>query len=271
MMTIHDFWVDNKTSKLEPYYELFKGRIFKYDDDTWISEGVLEIINNTIIIKELPVKLWTTDYKDFLENLVEEKDSLFKSYQNLSSDTTIEFILKIEPEQLNIVNKLLNNIDEHGLSDLHKLLHLYKTIKVSNLTLYDSNYKLKTYKNVEDILEEFYTFRLEIYEVRRLKLIEIFEKDKSYYLNQSKFIELVMDNTKIFKMDENKINEYLTDNKIKKYENSYDYVINLSFKQLNVDNLNILKNKIKEIDSKIKELNNKTKKDLWLDDLSNLL
>ena len=262
---------NNKTSKLEPYYESFKGRIFNYDEDTWISEGVLEIINNTIIIKELPVKLWTTDYKDFLENLIEEKDSLFKSYQNLSSDTTIEFILKIEPEHIDHVNKLLNNIDEHGLSNLHKILHLYKTIKVSNLTLYDSNYKLKTYKSIEDILEEFYIFRLDIYEKRRLKLIEIYEKDKSYYLNQSRFIELVMNNTKVFKMDENKINEYLQDNKIKKYENSYDYVINLSFKQLNIDNLNKLKNKIKEIDSKIKELNNKTKKDLWLDDLSNLL
>jgi hypothetical protein len=77
-----------------------------------------------------------------------------------------------------------------------------------------------------------------------------------------------MSNNKIFKMDDNKMNDYLADNKIKKYNNSYDYVTNLSFKQLNQDNLNKLKDKIKEIDGKIKELNNKTKQDLWLDDLN---
>jgi len=268
-------WFKNKlTSKkkeeLKPYYEGFKGRIIKFDDTTWVSEGICEINDNKVIIKELPIKLWTSDYKDFLENLVEEKDSPFKNYQNLSSDTDVQFILKIEPDKIEYINKLLTTVDSNGLTDLHKFLHLYKTIKVSNLTLYDSNYKLKTYSNINDILEEFYKFRLDIYEKRRLKLIEVLEKDKSYYLGQTKFIELVMDNTKIFKMDEDKMHNYLSDNKIKKYENSYDYVTNLSFKQLNIDNLNKIKNKIKDIEVKIRELNNKTKQDLWLDDLDQI-
>lgn len=261
---------NKKREQLKPYYEGFKGRIISFDDSTWVSEGILEVTDNKVIIKELPVKLWTSDYKEFLENLVEEKDSPFKNYQNLSSDTNIQFILKIEPDKIEHINKLLTNVDANGLSDLHKFLHLYKTIKVSNLTLYDTNYKLRTYKNIDDILEEFYKFRLDIYEKRRLKLIEVLEKDKSYYSGQTKFIELVMDNTKIFKMDEDKMSNYLSENKIKKYENSYDYVTNLSFKQLNVDNLNKLKNKIKDIETKIRELNNKTKQDLWLDDLSQI-
>jgi DNA topoisomerase-2 len=262
---------EKKTPELKPYYNGFTGKIIKYDDFTWISEGIIEIEGNKLSIKELPVKLWTSDYKEFLEELVEEKDSPFKSYQNLSSDTEVLFILKIEPDKIEHINKLATNIDANNLSDLHKLLHLYKTIKVSNLTLYDSNNKLKTYKNIDEILEEFYKFRLDIYEKRRLKLIEILENDKTYYLGQTKFIELVMSNNKIFKMDENKINDYLADNKIKKYNNSYDYVTNLSFKQLNEDNLHKLKEKIKEFDSKIKELNNKTKQDLWLDDLNKCL
>jgi len=266
-------WLINRISgkkrpELKPFYKDFKGKIIKYDDFTWVSEGIVEIEGNKLMIKELPIKLWTSDYKEFLEELVEEKDSPFKSYQNLSSDTDVLFILKIEPDKIEHINKLANNVDANNLSDLYKLLHLYKTIKVSNLTLYDSNYKLKTYKDIDEILEEFYKFRLEIYEKRRLKLIEILENDKSYYLGQTKFIELVMSNNKIFKMDETKMNNYLADNKIKKYNNSYDYVTNLSFKQLNEDNLNKLKVKVKEIDGKIKELNNKTKEDLWLDDLN---
>jgi len=257
----------NKNSNLIPYYNGFKGKIIKYDEITWLSEGIIEIQDNKLIISELPVKLWTSDYKEFLELLVEEKDSPFKNYQNLSSDTEIKFILKIEPDKIEYVNKLYNNIDSYGMRDLHKLLHLYKTIKTSNLTLYNSKNRLENYKNINSILEEFYEYRLEFYEKRRLKLIENLELDKEYYQGQVKFIELVMNNNKIFKLEEEKVNEYLKENKIKKYNDSYDYITNLSFKQLNKTNLDKLNIKIKEINSKIKELNNSTRKDLWLNDL----
>jgi DNA topoisomerase-2 len=260
-----------KNKELSPYYNNFKGRIIKYDDTTWISEGILEIQDNKIIISELPVKLWTSDYKDFLELFVEEKDSPFKNYQNLSSDTEVKFILKIEPDKIEYINKLNTSIDPNGMNDLYKLLHLYKTLKVSNLTLYNTEGKLNSYKSVKEILEEFYNFRLKLFEDRRLKLIELLEKDKQYYQGQVKFIELVMSNNKIFKMDEDKMNTFLGDNKIKKYEGNYDYVTNLSFKQLNQSNLDRLYNKIKEIDSKMKELNNKSSKDLWLLDLESIL
>ena len=260
----------NKNKELVPNYNGFKGRILKYDLSTWISEGIMEIKDNKIIISELPVKLWTSDYKDFLEILVEQKDSSFKSYQNLSSDTEIMFILKIEPDKIEHINKLSQTIDSFGMNDLYKLLHLYKTLKVSNLTLYNTKGILNSYKNINEILEEFYKFRIELFEKRRIKLLELLNKDKDYYNGQLKFIELVMSNNKIFKMDENKLNLFLIDNKIRKYENSYDYVINLSFKQLNQANLDKLYSKIKEIDSKIKELNKKTSKDLWLSDLESI-
>ena len=60
------------------------------------------------------------------------------------------------------------------------------------------------------------------------------------------------------------------DFRIKKFENSYDYLTNLSFKQLNQTNLDRLNQKVKEINSRINELNNKTGKDLWILDLENL-
>ena len=47
------------------------------------------------------------------------------------------------------------------MKDLYKLLHLYKTLKVSNLTLYNSKGILNSYKNINEILEEFYKFRIE--------------------------------------------------------------------------------------------------------------
>jgi DNA topoisomerase-2 len=200
--------------------------------------------------------------------MVEEKNSPFKSYQNLSSDTEVKFILKID--DLEYINKL-NVEDSTGLNNLYKFLKLYKTIKVSNLTLYNSDGKLHSYENIEEILEEFYNFRLEEYEKRRLNLIDELEKDKIYYNSQIKFIELVINNNKIFQMEEDKIIEYLKTNNIKKHKDSYDYVLTMSFKQLGKNNLEKINKTVKDINLKLKELNNKTKKDLWLNDINIIL
>lgn len=61
--------------KLVPWYKNFKGKIIKYDDNTWISTGLLSIDEKRcdLNITELPIKLWTNDYKEFLEELIYEK------------------------------------------------------------------------------------------------------------------------------------------------------------------------------------------------------
>ena len=266
-------WLLNKLNKksnikLNPYYNNFTGRIIKYDDTTYISEGICTIEGNKIIISELPIKLWTSDYKDFLEILVEDKTLPFKSYQNLSSDTNVLFIIKID--NLEYINKLNGNIDDKGLNELYKMLHLYKTIKISNLTLYNTKNHIQIYKSVEEILEEFYKFRLEYYEKRRINLIEELENSKSFTTNQINFIELIQKDKKIFTFDEDKLIEYLKNNGIKKINNNYDYVLNLSFRKLNKTSLDFLINKNKEIINKIKELKNKTNIDLWIYDLENI-
>jgi DNA topoisomerase-2 len=173
-------------------------------------------------------------------------------------------VLKINDSES--INKL-NVVDENNLNNLYKYLKLYKTLKISNLTLYNTKGILHNYENVEEILEDFYHYRLEKYEERRLNLIEKYEKDKSYYNNMIRFIELVISNNKIFKMEEDKLIEYLIKNNIKKHNNSFDYVLGMSFKQLTLANMNNMIKKVKDINDIIKELNIKTKKDLWLDDL----
>ena len=262
-------WFDNKLSNkqnkkiLEPYYNKFKGKIFKFDDTTYISEGIYKIENNILNISELPIKFWTTSYKEFLDELIENKNSAFKSYSNFSTDTDIAFTLKID--NLEYVNSLKNKSE--NLNDLNKLLRLYKTIKLSNLTLYDSELKIKTYSSPEEICNEFYKWRLEWFEKRRLNMIENIKSQVDLISNQITFIELVKSKPSIFSMEQTKIEELLKTNKLKQIDNSYDYLINMTFKQLAKANLTKLTDKMNELNKHKKELLNKTDKDLWLDDL----
>jgi DNA topoisomerase-2 len=267
-------WLENKingkkNNVLIPYYKNFKGKIKKYDETTWISEGLLEINKNEIIITELPIKMWTNDYKEFLEDLIyENKSELFKSYSNLSSDIEIKFILKID--DLDKVNKLLENKDEHEMNSLYKYLHLYKTIKQSNMNLYTTNFKIKTFKTSDEIMLEFYSWRLEFYDKRKELILNKLNDSIKYISNQIKFINLVIDDSKILKLSEIELEKYLTKNKIVKINDSFDYLTNMTFKQITTQNLEKLNKKLKEIKLEYKQIEGKTNKEMWLNDLNEL-
>ena len=273
-------WLENKLNnqpnknKLIPYYKNFKGKIIKYDELTWVSEGIVQIDEkkNELHILELPLKLWTNDYKEFLEDLIYEgKDSLFKSYVNLSSDVDIHFVLKFDPNNFNEIMKLFNTIDADHLNYLYKYLHLYKTLKQSNMNLYTTDFKIKSFKSAEEILDEFYKWRITFYGKRKELLLSNLDDENKFIKNQIKFIELVIkDNGKIFKLNDEGINKYLKENKISQKDNSYDYLINMTFKQLTNANLEKLENKHKEISKQHKELSSLENKNLWLNDLIEL-
>ena len=285
-------WLENKLTgkqnktKLIPYYKGFTGTIINYDDTlldsyakhntntTWLSCGVLTINYKTheLIISELPIKLWTNDYKEWLEELIyESKTRLFKSYINLSSDIGINFILKFTDDTLDEIKRMENTVDSNGLSMLYKYLHLYKTIKQSNMNLYTVNYSIKTFKSAEEILDEFYSWRLTFYDKRRDLLLKNFKDEISYINNQIKFIELVIKNNgKIFKMDPTQMNKYLETNKIGKIDNSYDYLTNMTFKQLTKVNLLKLNEKLNQVKKLYKNIESKSNKNLWLEDLIEL-
>lgn len=264
-------WIIDKlngkqTRNLTPKFNNFKGTIIKYDDTTYISTGVCIIEKDKVIVTELPIKLWTSVYKEILEEM--QEDGNIKSYTNYSSDVNVHFEIKFN--DIDYINKLHETIDEKGLNNLYKLLKLYKTIKLSNLTLYDQNLKLKTYNTIDEICNDFYKMRLPYYEKRKELIIKNIYDEIILLTNQINFINLVKGNTKIFNMETNQIEKILIQNKIKKYNNSFDYLINMSFKQLSKDNLDKLNKKIKELKENKKIIENKTIKQLWLDDLHNL-
>ena len=238
--------------------------------DVSIILELLEINKNEIIITELPIKMWTNDYKEFLEDLIyENKNDLFKSYSNLSSDIEIKFILKINDHEQ--VEKLFNSIDEHKMNNLYKYLHLYKTIKQSNMNLYTANYKIKTFKNADEIISEFYSWRLQFYDQRKELILNKLNENIKYISNQIKFINLVIqENGKILKLDDDELEKYLLKNKIVKVNNTYDYLTNMTFKQITNQNLEKLEGKLKENKLIYKQTEEKTNKSMWLNDLNEL-
>ena len=268
-------WLQNKLNnkkvpKLIPWYKNFKGNIIQYDNSTYISSGIMTLTDNMIEITELPLKMWTNDYKEFLEQLIyENKDSLFKSYVNMSSDTNVHFILKYKEDSKDEIMNLYNTTSDN-LNMLYKYLHLYKTIKISNMNLYTHNNIIKTYKSPEEILEDFFSWRIVFYEKRKVLLIQKLKDTIILYNNMIQFINLVNKNNKLFTLDSNDIISLLKTNKITTHNDSYDYLLNLTFNQLTKTNLEKLEGKVKDAKNTMKSIEMKTINMMWLDDIEEL-
>ena len=68
--------------ELTPWWFGFKGSVKKIDDVTYMTKGIYEFVDDDkclVHIKELPVGTWTSDYKEFLESLLDKSEGETKA------------------------------------------------------------------------------------------------------------------------------------------------------------------------------------------------
>lgn len=172
---------------MDPWYKGFRGTIEKTATKeagaTYTVSGIIEEIDDTNVqITELPVRRWTQDYKEFLESMLfgndKIKEPLIKNYSNQSDDCTVHF--DIEMSEASMLSA-----KQEGLLKKFKLT---TTISTSNMHLFDPKGVIKKYDNPEQILEDFYHVRLDLYKKRQKILLENLELDLLKLDNRVRFI-----------------------------------------------------------------------------------
>jgi DNA topoisomerase-2 len=259
---------------IEPYYNNFKGTITSCDTSNkkYLIKGCYEILgSDKIRITELPIGTWTQDYKEFIENLINSKDKNYiKDYSDMSTESNVEFEIQFYP---NIITKLLMEKHDYGLEGIEKYLKLYTTQSTTNMHLFNQKEQLKKYDTIYQIIEEYYSIRLEYYNKRKLYLIDILSKELVTLSNKAKYIKGNLDDKiDLRKKTKEQINILLENMKFDKdlENNNYNYLIKMpmdSVCQENVDKL------IKEHGSKeleLEKIKNSKIQDLWLNELDNL-
>ena len=133
-----------------------------------------------------------------------------------------------------------------------------------------SDGNLKKYNSINDILNEFYEFRLDAYQKRKNNLIKVLKEKIEIDTSKSKFIEAIINNKlKLHKLEDNKISLELDKMKLYK-KDGYDYLLNIPMKGMTKNKINELQNKINEFKKELNKLNKLSNKDLWINDLNNL-
>lgn len=248
---------DHYQCKLLPWYRNFTGKISK-GVDSFISQGTIHIkSSNTFEITELPIGVWTQKYKEFLETLIEKKTIL--SFSDYSTEKKVRIIVqgkrsfiqqfKESPEKLLQVFKLKSNI---------KL----------NITLFDEKHKLRKFSTVSSVMQYFYKIRLEYYSKRIESLLNQLVKQKKRLEQKVLFIRAVIQNKiKIFKKTRAQVTEQLIKQHFKKYENSFDYLLDLRIHQFTNERVQEFEAQLEELNQKIKGLKKTNSKEFWKEDL----
>ena len=262
-----------------PWYRGFTGDIEKSGDGRFTSWGRVSAEKNTKVVDELPIGMWTDNFKEFLDELQEEK--AIKKVKNYSTPKKIRFVITEENDGI-VCNK--------------ENLKLHKYIYTSNMVLFDENGFIKKYESVDEIIDTFCKTRFEYYVKRKKHMLDKLNQDIKFLGNKKRFLEEVMsgdfklfdDSGKARKsrktlalIDDLEKRGY--DKEIKEVDDKddgddgdeneneikggYDYLLRLQFRSITEEKINKLKNDIKSNIKCRDELSKTSEKELWINDL----
>lgn len=211
--------INNKQPKeLIPWYRGFKGAVEKNKDKNgkiyYKTYGNYEEVSeNTIRITELPIGTWSQKYKEFLTTLTPEgvadaekakaklqkgkpgtkgpkvaktrqakiQEPIIKTFMDECSDIKVNFLITFMDNEYQ--NLIKNN-------SMEKKLKLSSSLSINNLHLWDyKDHKIKRYKNVEEILKDFYKYKLSCYELRKQRYSVVLENDMNIAFYRIKFLK----------------------------------------------------------------------------------
>ncbi|KIX03425.1 uncharacterized protein Z518_06977 [Rhinocladiella mackenziei CBS 650.93] len=172
---------------MQPWFRGFKGEVKATGPDRFQFSGIIHQTGDTEVeITELPIRTWTQDFKDKLEEIIkaEKVPSFIKDYKDYNTHDTVHFIIQMD-------EKHMKNAVEEGLVEKFKLT---KSVATSNLVAFDPEGRITKYANVEAIMDEFYSYRLQLYAKRKEWLLQDMQKDLRRLTNQARFVQMIIDN-----------------------------------------------------------------------------
>jgi DNA topoisomerase-2 len=232
-----------------PYYRGFKGTITS-QDGKYLCKGVYTVKDNTVHVTELPIGKWTDDYKEFLE---ESLGTLVKDYTDQSTDTLVDFQIK------------MNSID-----DIERTLKLTTTLSISNMNLFTEKDQIKKYSSVQEIIHDFYQVRLEGYKTRKEHVLKSIQDKLRVIHNKVQYIRALLED----RIDLRKKNTTMIIQELKQLGlddiDGYSYLIKMPMDSVSIENVTVLEQEYQSMIQKVKDLTSTPPEQLWLSELNDL-
>ncbi|KAL2009643.1 hypothetical protein VTN00DRAFT_5450 [Thermoascus crustaceus] len=278
---------------MQPWFRGFTGEVTDLGGDRYKFSGIIKETGETEVeITELPIRMWTQDFKDKLEEIIkaEKVPSFIKDYKDYNTHTKVHFIIQMD-------EKHMKQALSEGLEEKFKLS---KTIATSNLVAFDPEGRITKYQTVEDILKEFYSVRIKYYEKRKQYQLSEMQKDLDKLSNQARFVQMIIDGTLV--ISKKKKTDLIAELKEKGFKafpkvvdavkagedeplaedeedsedaeigsDAYDYLLGMPLWSLTKERVEKLRRQIGDKEMEIDTLIKLSKEDIWKKDLDDFL
>jgi DNA topoisomerase-2 len=279
---------------MHPWYRGFIGTIEQLDDKYKISGILNQLDDVTLEILELPIREWTQHYKEFLEGLLnpeekakknsaseaetDKKKPSIKDYKEYHTDTSVHFVITVHsPSDV-----------PKTIAELEKKFRISTTMSIKNMHLFDAEGRIKKYATTLDIIDDFYSLRLEFYHKRKAWLLQQLEAEHRRLENRVRFItEIIQGKLKISNRKRADIIQELSKSGFSTFgkgvddgystdednvsTKGYDYLLSMPLWNLTMEKVQQLQQardgKRQELDALLE----KSAVDLWQEDLSKFL
>jgi len=267
---------DSIITEFTPYYEGFKGTIQKISEEgKYLFKGKYEKLGgDKIRVTELPIGFWTDDFKEYLESLTESVDKtgkkinpVVKEYDDMSKDTTVDFIVTLHKGKLAELEAV--QLD-HSCNGLEKQFKLFTTNNSSNMHLFDAHDKLKKYEKVQEIIDDYFVTRIELYQKRKDYLIGALTQDLVLLSNKSRYItELLEGSIDLRRKKKEEVVQMLKDKKynIVNQDDEYKYLVKLPMDSVTEENVARLNKEHADKVAELEYVKTTTTSQMWLKEL----
>lgn len=257
-------------TEMMPYYRGFKGTISQAVDsstgqpikNTYKSQGIYTITGDKMVIKELPIGVWTDSYKEHLEKLSADKKNI-RYYNSYCTDVDVHFEIFLGEK---LYGQWMKSKDK-----FEKTMKLANSISCRNMVAFNSESKLTKYNSVTDILEEFMTVRLEYYKLRKAHILKQLGEDIDLNSIKIRFItDFINDKIKIIKKRKAEIEQQLEELEYPRRDETFDYLLRMPIYSLSMDKIDELNSKIDDLKSTHSIMESKTVENIWTEDLDTI-
>ncbi|CAG8462855.1 12168_t:CDS:10, partial [Ambispora leptoticha] len=252
---------------MHPWYRGFKGEIVKENANRYRIHGIINKIDDTTLeILELPIGVWTTNYKESLSKMCDE--GFINDYKSYHSSETVCIIVTLSPENM-------AKAETEGLENTFKLS---KSLTTSNMVCFDPEGRLRKYNTdylLRDLeeqcerLENKYRFvtmiidgQLEIKNKKHAEVVALLDHHKFRRFENTQKNHAQSSTTST----DDEENEEENDNGL-----GYDYLLTMPIRSITYERAKKLKEERDQKNEEMNSLRGLSAKDLWNNDLEAFL
>jgi DNA topoisomerase-2 len=240
------------------------------NENKFIVQGVYQIVGtDQVRITELPIGTWTTDYKDFLESLVQPAvdkagkkiPTIIKDYVDNSTKHSVDMLVTFQKGKL----------AEYTNAKLIKLLRLSTSISTNNMHLFDAEDKLKKYTSITEIIGDYFHKRLELYAIRKDWLLQNMERELVKLSNRAKYIiYLLEDRIDLRRKTKDQVFDMLQSNEFDLIDGEYSYLTKMPMDSVTAELVEKIMREKGNKEAELNELRRKNEFEMWTEELNAL-